>query len=116
MIAFDFVRRALASGVVLCAAILAGGAQAPGDDALSILKKMSAYIGGQPTIELAFDSDIEVITDDMQKIQFASSEQVMLSRPRGHSDSESQVEISPHLIHSNGSPQCFRDCCSPSLC
>lgn len=39
MIALDFVRRALAPGVVLCAAILAGGAQAQGDDALPILKK-----------------------------------------------------------------------------
>ena len=116
MITLGLVRRALAPGVVLCAAVLAGGAQAQGDDALPILKKMSAYIGGQPTIEVAFDSDIEVVTDDLQKIQFASSGQVMLSRPRGHSDSESQVEISPRPIHSNGSPQCVRDCCSPSLC
>jgi len=81
MITLGLVRRALAPGVVLCAAILAGGAQAQGDDALPILKKMSAYIGGQPTIEVAFDSDIEVVTDDLQKIQFASSGQVMLSRP-----------------------------------
>ena len=81
MIRLGLVRRVLAPGVVLCAAILAGGAQAQGDGALQILKRMSAYIGGQPTIDATFDSDIEVITDDLQKIQFASSGQVMLSRP-----------------------------------
>lgn len=81
MITFDLVRRAFALGVFSCTAIMAGGAQAQGDDALQFLKKMSAYIGGQSTIQAAFDSDIEVVTDDLQKIQFASSGQVMLSRP-----------------------------------
>ncbi|NEV01333.1 hypothetical protein FNJ47_37485, partial [Bradyrhizobium sp. UFLA 03-164] len=66
MINFALVRRAFAPGVVLCAAILAGSAQAQGDDASLILKKMSAYIGGQSTIQAAYDSDIEVITNDLQ--------------------------------------------------
>jgi len=81
MITFGLVRRTFASGIVLCAAVLGGGAQAQGDDASLILKKMSGYVGGQSTIQVAFDSDIEVITDDLQKIQFTSSGQVMLSRP-----------------------------------
>ncbi|NEU95269.1 DUF2092 domain-containing protein, partial [Bradyrhizobium uaiense] len=65
----------------VCVASRPAGAQAQGDDASLILKKMSAYIGGQSTIQAAYDSDIEVITNDLQKIQFASSGQVMLSRP-----------------------------------
>ncbi|WP_229167630.1 DUF2092 domain-containing protein [Bradyrhizobium altum] len=81
MVLLGFIRRIFAPGVVLCAAFLAGGAQAQDDDAVPILKKMSAYIGGQPTIQATFDTDIEVVTDDLQKIQFASSGQVMLSRP-----------------------------------
>ncbi|KWV60398.1 hypothetical protein AS156_28785 [Bradyrhizobium macuxiense] len=81
MITLALVRRIFAPGVVLCAAILAGGANAQGDDAVPILKRMSAYIGGRSTIQATFDSDIEVVTDDLQKVQFASSGQVILSRP-----------------------------------
>ena len=74
-------RRALASGIFLLSTTLAGGAQTPNDDAVQILKKMSTYIGGQQTIQTTYDTDIEVITDDLQKIQFASSGQATLSRP-----------------------------------
>jgi hypothetical protein len=49
------------------------GAQAPAGDAKSILKAMSDYLGGQKTIELAFDSDIAIITPQLEKIQFVSS-------------------------------------------
>lgn len=53
------------------------------DDASArkVLKSMSDYVSSQKTISLAFDSDIEVITADLQKIQFASSGQILLSRP-----------------------------------
>jgi len=56
-------------------------APSPGDDAKAILKAMSDYLGSQKTIELAFDSDIEVITPQLEKIQFTSSGEVLLSRP-----------------------------------
>jgi hypothetical protein len=46
-----------------------------------ILKAMSDYMASQKTISVTFDSDIEVITSDLQKIQFTSSGQVQLSRP-----------------------------------
>ena len=75
------VRRALASGLLLCAASAAGVAQARADDAVELLKRMTSYVNGQQNILTAFDSDIEVVTDDLQKIQFASSGQIMLSRP-----------------------------------
>ena len=42
---------------------------------------MSDYLASQKTISLSYDSDIEVITPDIEKIQFASSGTVLLSRP-----------------------------------
>jgi hypothetical protein len=56
-------------------------AKAGDDDSLKILKRMSDYLASQKSISLSYDSDIEVITSDIQKIQFASSGQVLLSRP-----------------------------------
>ncbi len=50
-------------------------------DARKILKQMSDYVSGQPSISLAYDTDIEVITSELQKIQFASSGTVQLNRP-----------------------------------
>jgi hypothetical protein len=56
-------------------------AQAQSDDAGKILKAMSDYVTSQKTLSITFDSDIEVITDTLQKIQFTSSGKVQLSRP-----------------------------------
>jgi hypothetical protein len=50
-------------------------------DAGKILKSMSDYLAAQKTLSAKFDSSIEVITPDLQKIQFASSGQLLLSRP-----------------------------------
>jgi hypothetical protein len=57
------------------------GAPASGSDAKSILKAMSDYVSSQKTIELTFDSDIEVITPQLEKIQFTNSGEALLSRP-----------------------------------
>src|SRR6266513_5017887 len=51
------------------------------DDAAKILKSMTDYTAGQKSISATFDSDIEVITPELQKIQFASSGQFTLNRP-----------------------------------
>jgi hypothetical protein len=51
------------------------------DDAAQILKSMTNYLGSQKTLSASFDSDIEVITPELEKIQFASSGQLKLSRP-----------------------------------
>lgn len=56
-------------------------ASAQASDARAVLKSMADYVSSQQTIELTFDSDIEVITPLMEKIQFASSGDVLLSRP-----------------------------------
>jgi hypothetical protein len=52
-----------------------------GDDSMAILKAMSNYVDAQQSIALMYESDIEVITPQLQKLQFASSGQVLLDRP-----------------------------------
>src|SRR5215470_11882579 len=74
----------LAIAIAAAAAFgLAGtvGSQADDGSAAKILKSMADYIGHLNTLSATFDSDIEVITHDLQKIQFTSSGQVSLSRP-----------------------------------
>jgi hypothetical protein len=51
------------------------------DDSATLLKAMADYTAAQKSITATFDSDIEVITPDLQKIQFASSGQVKMTRP-----------------------------------
>ncbi len=48
-----------------------------------MLKAMADYVGAQQTIALTFDSDIEVITPQLEKIQFTNSGKVLLKRPDG---------------------------------
>jgi hypothetical protein len=67
--------------VVLAALLAAPHAFAQEGDARKILKSMSDYIAGQKSISASFDSDIEVITPDLQKLQSASSGKFLLSRP-----------------------------------
>jgi hypothetical protein len=73
----------LGVGVLVAASVSflpSAQAQTP-DDAVQILKSMSDYIASQKTISLTYDSDVEVITPEVEKIQFASSGTVLLSRP-----------------------------------
>ena len=68
---------------LLSAALLlaAPGAWAQAGDARAMLKAVSDYVGRQKTIELTFDSGIEVITPQMEKIQFTNSGGALLNRP-----------------------------------
>ena len=54
---------------------------AQAQDAPKVLKAMADYVASQKVISATYDTDIEVITNDLQKIQFASSGQMLLSRP-----------------------------------
>ena len=56
-------------------------ASAQGGDADRLLKAMSDYVASQKAMSVTYDSDIEVITSNLQKIQFTSSGQVQMSRP-----------------------------------
>lgn len=75
--------QAMVAGVaILGAAFLTpSSALAQDGDATKILKAMSDYMASQKTISATFDSDIEVITSDLQKIQFASTGRFLLARP-----------------------------------
>jgi hypothetical protein len=83
----EFRRKALAGPVTAVCVLAAVTAFAPSAhaqkdaEAIHALKAMSDYVGAQKTLSVSYDSDIEVITSDLQKIQFASSGQVQLSRP-----------------------------------
>jgi hypothetical protein len=69
-------------GTILTMGISLGSqASAQNGDAEKLLKGMADYIASQKALAVTFDSDIEVITNNLQKIQFTSSGQVQLSRP-----------------------------------
>jgi hypothetical protein len=67
----------------LCAVILvmATGARADEADAKKLFKAMSDYLAAQKSISLDFDSSLEFVTKDDQKIALASSGSVILQRP-----------------------------------
>jgi hypothetical protein len=67
--------------LVLAIASVAPAAHAQDDDAAKILKAMSDYMASQKSISLSFDTAIEVITPEIEKVQFASSGTLLLSRP-----------------------------------
>ncbi len=75
--------RIAAVSLILAASLIGTGplAQAGEGDAKAILKSMTDYVGSQTTIELGFDSSIEVITPELEKIQFTNSGGALLSRP-----------------------------------
>jgi hypothetical protein len=75
--------KSLGRTLVLAAVLAAGSslAQAQARDARAVLKAMSDYVSSQKTIELTYDSDIEVITPQLEKIQFTNSGDGLLSRP-----------------------------------
>jgi hypothetical protein len=70
------------AGLLLSGAAMASAGTPTRDEAaMSILKSMSDYVSGHQTIELTFDSDIEIITPQLEKIQFTSSGEALVSRP-----------------------------------
>src|SRR5580698_7149199 len=72
--------RSILAGTVLSVALVPS-AYAESGDAEHLLKAMTDYVASQKTISITYDSDIEVITSHLQKIQFTSSGQVQLIRP-----------------------------------
>jgi hypothetical protein len=51
------------------------------DDPAKVLKAMTDYLAGQKSLSAKFDSDIEVVTPELQKIQFTSSGEMKMNRP-----------------------------------
>lgn len=92
------------------ALLFAATTTARADDAATILKSMTDYLGSQNTLSASFDSDIEIITPELQKIQFTSSGEIKLSRPDklrvkrtgGYSDVELVYDGKTISLYGNG--------------
>jgi len=54
---------------------------AAANDAKDILKRMSDYLAAQKTMSFAYQSSLEAVTPDFEKLQFVSSGTVSLTRP-----------------------------------
>src|SRR6201991_4935044 len=70
---------AIAASIVVLAAAAMQPARA--DDPAKVLKAMTDYLAGQKSLSAKFDSDIEVVTPELQKIQFTSSGEMKMNRP-----------------------------------
>lgn len=72
--------------VLLTSAVLVTTAQSAlaassADQARSVLTSMATYLERHKTIEFTFDSSIEVITPEIEKIQYTSSGHAFVERP-----------------------------------
>lgn len=76
-----FMQSAKAWVVILVAALAGTAAHANEADAKRLLKAMSDYLAAQKAISFDFDSDLEIVSTDQQKLALASSGTVMLRRP-----------------------------------
>jgi hypothetical protein len=81
MVGLSIRRQMLLAAALTMSAALLSPASAESGDADRLLKAMTDYVGSQKAISVTYDSDIEVITSTLQKIQFISSGLVQLSRP-----------------------------------
>jgi hypothetical protein len=72
-------RAALAGVVMVLMFVTAGSSNA--QDANVIVKRMSDYMANQKNFSFGFNSAIEVVTPQSQKIQFDGSGEVSVSRP-----------------------------------
>lgn len=75
------VWRSIAAAALLGASSLAASAQTLDDGSARILKAMSDYVGSQKNISFSYESGFEVVTSQLQKLLFASSGTVLISRP-----------------------------------
>ena len=73
---------AMGGGALLAIALLPGSSvAAPSTDAKAIVKSMADYLAKQTDLHFAYDTDLDVVTDDLQKVTFASSGDTTISRP-----------------------------------
>src|SRR5258708_1454113 len=73
--------QSLASTALVAAFIVFAAQSARADDAAQLLKAMTDYTAAQKSISATFDSSIEVVTPELEKIQFTSSGKLELTRP-----------------------------------
>ena len=71
--------RGAATALALACLLAPGGARA--DDAKDLLKAMSDYMAAQQKFSFAYQSTIEAVTPEFQKLQFVSSGTATINRP-----------------------------------
>lgn len=76
-----FMQSAKTWGIILIATLAGTAAHANEADAKRLLKAMSDYLGAQKAISFDFDSDLEIVSTEQQKIALASSGTLTLVRP-----------------------------------
>jgi hypothetical protein len=67
--------------LLLCAALLPAAAHADEADAKRLLKSMSDYLAAQKAIAFDFDSNLDIVSTQQQKITLAASGSLVLNRP-----------------------------------
>jgi hypothetical protein len=72
---------ALAWATVLAATLAGTAGQANEADARRLLKAMSDYLGSQKAISFNFDTNLEIVSTQQQKIALANSGALTLNRP-----------------------------------
>jgi hypothetical protein len=88
----------------------ASAAWAEEGDGKTILKAMADYVSRQEHLTLKYDTDIEVVTPAVEKIQFSASGDVTISRPNkfrisrtgGYADVELVSDGSTVTVHDSG--------------
>ncbi len=77
------LRPLIRTGLILLATSAAPAAWADdnADDARAAVKAMAAFLAAQPALAVDFDSAIEIITPDLQKLQFNSTGHLAVVRP-----------------------------------
>src|SRR2546430_15538651 len=73
--------QSLASTTLVTAFIALTAQSSRADDPAKLLKAMTDYTAAQKSISATFDSDIEVVTPELEKVQFTSSGKLQLTRP-----------------------------------
>jgi hypothetical protein len=74
-------RRGALAGLALALLWSAGDARADDDDARTLLKGMSDFMAKQTTVSFSYESTIEAVTKEFQKLAFVSSGKATISRP-----------------------------------
>jgi len=73
--------QSLANAALVTVFIAFTAQSARADDSEKVLKAMTDYTAAQKSISATFDSDIEVVTPELEKVQFTSSGKLQLTRP-----------------------------------
>lgn len=75
------VRLVVFAWIISLLLVVLSGARADEADARKLFKAMSDYMAAQKVISFQFETDLEIVTKDKQKLALASSGKVTMNRP-----------------------------------